>query len=212
MNGRLIIISSPSGGGKGTLIRELFRRMPDLGYSVSWTTRPPRQDEQNGREYHFVDRSTFEAEIGKDGFLEYAEVHGNMYGTSRREIDAITSTGRDAILEIDVQGAETVLSRTPDALSIFILPPSFEVLRSRLTARATEGSRDLQVRLRNSLNEVRQYKRFGYVIVNDELEAATGRLLAIITAERQKPDRQTEAIRGILDSFERASIEISGDQ
>ena len=137
MKGNLIIISSPSGGGKGTLIKEVLERVPNLGYSVSLTTRRPRFGEEDGRDYHFVTKEQFQAEIDGGGFLEYAEVHGNLYGTSKAQTDRITGEGRDVILEIDVQGAEAVMKRVSNAVSIFILPPSFETLRARLVARAT---------------------------------------------------------------------------
>ena len=127
-----------------------------------------------------------------------------MYGTSLKQIDEITSTGKDVILEIDVQGASAVMERASEAVSIFILPPSFDTLRSRLIARATEGSNDLEIRLRNSIEEVRQFARFKYVVVNDELQLASRKLASIILAERQLTDRQTNAIQGILDSFERS--------
>lgn len=204
MKGTLIIISSPSGGGKGTLIKELLATVPHLGYSVSLTTRAPRPGEENGREYHFVTAEEFQSEISDGGFLEYAEVHGNLYGTSLKLIDKITSTGDDVILEIDVQGADSVMAKVPDSVSIFIMPPSFETLRARLIARATEQISDLELRLRNSLDEVREYTHFNYVVVNDQIDAASQKLAAIIIAERQKRYRQAERIQGILDSFERS--------
>lgn len=204
MKGNLIIISSPSGGGKGTLIKEVLEAVPDLGYSVSWTTRAPRFGEEEGRHYHFVSKEEFEREIADGGFLEYAEVHGNMYGTSKRLIERIMEAGRDVILEIDVQGADLVMEKAPDAVTIFILPPSFETMRARLIARATEGSSDLDLRLRNSHYEVAQYSKFQYVVINDELGLAARKLASIIIAERQLRDRQEGAIQGILDSFERS--------
>ena len=206
MKGNLIIISSPSGGGKGTLIREVLEHIPEVGYSVSLTTRPPRFGEENGKHYHFVTRERFEEAVQKNEFLEYAEVHGNLYGTSMVQIEKMTSTGVDVILEIDVQGAEKVRARINDVTSIFILPPSFEVLKARLTARATEGSDDLELRLRNSIDEVLQYKDFDYLVVNDDLTAASRKLGAIILAERQRRDRQNEVVQGILSSFERSKL------
>ncbi|HMJ09052.1 MAG TPA: guanylate kinase [Pyrinomonadaceae bacterium] len=202
MQGNLIIISSPSGGGKGTLIREVLRTVPDLGYSVSFTTRAPRVGEAEGRDYHFVTKEEFERRIEAGAFIEYAEVHGNYYGTSIETIETIRSAGKDVILEIDVQGAAWVLKRAPDAVRVFILPPSFAVLRARLTARATEGADELVLRLRNSLREVMQYEIFEYVVINDIAAEAASKLSAIILAERQKRVRQAPAIRGILDSFE----------
>ena len=204
MKGNLVIISSPSGGGKGTLIKEVLETVPSLGYSVSLTTRAPRFGEENGRHYHFVSKTEFEREIAEGGFLEFAEVHGNFYGTSLRQIERFIGEGRDVILEIDVQGAASVLEKVPEAVSIFILPPSFETLRARLIARATEGQNDLELRLSNSHGEVMQYTNFKYVIINDEVALAARKLASVIIAERQLKDRQNEAIKGILDSFERS--------
>lgn len=206
MKGNLIIISSPSGGGKGTLIKEILERVPNLGYSVSLTTRAPRFGEEDGRHYHFVTKEQFQRKIDEDGFLEFAEVHGNLYGTSKDQTEKITSEGRDVILEIDVQGAEAVMEKIPTAVSIFILPPSFETLRARLVARATEATNDLDVRLKNSHYEVSRYSRFKYAIINDEVNSAASKLAAVIVAERQLCDRQTESIRSILDSFERSNV------
>jgi guanylate kinase len=206
MKGNLIIISSPSGGGKGTLIKEILERVPNLGYSVSLTTRAPRFGEEDGRHYHFVTKEQFQKKIDEQGFLEFAEVHGNLYGTSKDQTEKITSEGRDVILEIDVQGAEAVMEKVPTAVSIFILPPSFETLRARLVARATEATNDLDVRLKNSHYEVSRYSRFKYAIINDEVNSAASKLAAVIVAERQLCDRQTESIRSILDSFERSNV------
>ena len=205
MKGTLIIISSPSGGGKGTLIREVRDLVPNVGYSVSLTTRAPRYGEENGKHYHFVSVTEFEAYREKGGFLEHAEVHGKFYGTSLEQTQKMIDAGLDVILEIDVQGAALVRDKVPEAVSIFILPPSYEVLRARLTARATEGMQDLELRLKNALAEVMQYSRFDYVVVNDEVAAASRKLAAIILAERQRPRRQDGLIQDILDSFGRAN-------
>jgi len=178
----------------------------NVGYSVSLTTRKPRTGEENGKHYHFVSRQMFEERIAKGEFLEFAEVHGNLYGTSLSQIKEMTDAGLDVVLEIDVQGAENVREKVSDAVSIFILPPSFEVLKARLMARATEDSEDLDLRLRNSYGEVMQYPLFDYVIVNDDLAAASGRLAAIVLAERQRWNRQDEQIQGILDSFASAKL------
>ena len=205
MKGSLIIISSPSGGGKGTLIREVRDLVPNVGYSVSLTTRAPRYGEENGKHYHFVSVTEFEAYRDKGGFLEHAEVHGHYYGTSLEQTQKMIEAGLDVILEIDVQGAALVRAKVPDSVSIFILPPSYEVLRARLTARATEGMEDLELRLKNALEEVMQYSRFDYVVVNDEIASASRKLAAIILAERQRPRRQDGLIQDILDSFGRAN-------
>ncbi len=202
MKGNLIIISSPSGGGKGTLIREVLKIVPKIGYSVSFTTREMREGEANGRDYFFVSRSEFEELIEKGEFLEFAKVHGNFYGTSIRQVEAEIENGRDVILEIDVQGAENVLRKMPDAVNIFILPPSYQVLEKRLRARATEKEEDLNVRLKNSLAEVEKFSMFEFIVINDSVAEAAHELNSIILAERLRRIRQMDAIRGILDSFD----------
>jgi len=211
MKGNLIIISSPSGGGKGTLIREVLLTVPEIGYSVSYTTRERRLDEIDGRNYHFVSFEEFQKRVDAGDFLEYAKVHGNMYGTSLSQVREITESGRDVILEIDVQGAASVREKIPEAVSIFILPPSFEVLKARLTARGTEDPADLELRLGNSFGEVMEYKNFDYVVVNDLVPAASRSLAAIILAERHRLDRQNDAVCGILNSFEVSKKHTIGD-
>ncbi len=204
MTGNVVIITSPSGGGKGTLIKEVLKNVPNIGYSVSLTTRPQRPGEVDGVDYNFVSRAAFEDFKARGEFLEFAEVHGNLYGTSLTVTEKLTAAGRDVILEIDVQGAAEVLAKMPDAISIFILPPSFEALAQRLTARATEGPAELALRLRNSFDEVNRYTEFKYVVVNDNLTAAVKRLQSIIVGQRQLRTRQTVSIRDILNSFDMA--------
>jgi guanylate kinase len=212
MKGKLIIISSPSGGGKGTLIKEVRGMLPDLGYSVSHTTRPQRFGEENGREYFFVSGQEFQRLIDEHGFLEYAEVHGNLYGTSLAESEKVFESGKDLIVEVDVQGAIQISERLPDvSITIFILPPSFEVLRARLTSRGTEAEPELNTRLKTAFNEVLQYSRFKYIIVNEDLPTATRQIASIILAERQGLDRQSDAIQGILDSFDAWRHRFDGD-
>ena len=210
--GKLIIISSPSGGGKGTLIKEVRDLLPDMGYSCSHTTRPKRFGEEEGREYFFIDRKEFERRIKGGDFLEYATVHGNLYGTSLTESNKVANSGKDLIVEVDVQGALSIMERKrDDSISIFILPPSFEVLRARLTSRATEDAAELHTRLKNSFAEVMQYVNFDYVIVNEHLTTAAHQIAAIITANRQSRDRQRDAIRSILDSFDAARHLFEGE-
>ncbi len=202
MKGNLFIISSPSGGGKGTLIRRAMAEIPRLSYSVSYTTRKKRDTEIAGSDYHFVSVSQFEELIEKGEFLEYARVHGNYYGTSRSAIEKETSAGNDVILEIDVQGAALVRAAAPEAVSVFILPPSFEVLYERLKSRKTESASDLELRLDNARSEVRQYKEFDFVVINDDLDAAVADLKSVISSRRLLRDRQTDAIRDILITFD----------
>lgn len=202
MKGNLIIISSPSGGGKGTLIREILKIVPEIGYSVSFTTREMREGEIDGHDYFFVGNEKFQELINSGEFLEYAEVHGNFYGTSINQVKTELGLGHDIILEIDVQGAKAVREKMPDAVSIFILPPSFEVLATRLKERATESPEELKVRLGNSFGEVSRFDEFEYVVINGEIEKAVADLKHIILAERQKRTRQIGVIQGILDSFD----------
>ena len=210
MNGILFIISSPSGGGKGTLIKEILKTVPNIGYSVSYTTRKIREGESDGRDYHFVSREEFAKLIESDEFLEYAEVHGNLYGTSQNQVRTDTGNGRDIILEIDVQGSESVKNKMPEAVGIFILPPSFEVLKERLTERNTETKFDLELRLKNAAREVLSHKDFDYVVINDEKHIAVEELKAVIIAERTKQVRQTGKIQDIINSFKN-SINFIGD-
>ena len=211
MKGRLIIISSPSGGGKGTLIKEVLDSVPSLGYSVSLTTRAPRFGEEEGRHYHFVTKEEFENEIRAGSFLEYAEVHGNYYGTSLSQVERLTVEGKDVVLEIDVQGAGWVRKRVPDCLGIFILPPSFKVLKARLMSRGTEDTADLELRLKNARTEVLEFANFDYIIINDEIFSSARKLAAVILAERQRRDRQTEAIYDILHSFDVSKHHLPGE-
>lgn len=202
MKGNLFIITSPSGGGKGTLIREVLRSVPKVGYSVSFTTRRRRAGEEHGKHYYFVSREEFEKKVAEGDFLEWANVHGNLYGTSKAQVESELNLGRDIILEIDVQGAESVKKLVPEAIGVFILPPSFEVLRERLTARQTESKTDLQIRLRNSKREVSRWKEFDYVIINDEVNRASMDLQAVFLAERLKRGGQSENIEKIIKTFE----------
>lgn len=202
MRGNLYIISSPSGGGKGTLIRRALLTLENLSYSVSYTTREKREGEIDGVHYNFVSKDEFEKLSEEGEFLEYAEVHRNFYGTSKSQVERETAQGRDIILEIDVQGAWEVKRKMPNAIGIFILPPSYEVLYKRLIERNTERPEDLAVRLNNAKDEVRSFSEFEYVIVNDELEKASNDLRAVILAERLKRDRQIYNIQDILNTFE----------
>src|SRR5262245_3887495 len=188
--GVLYVVSSPSGGGKGTIIRRVLDVVPDLSYSVSYTTRAPRNGEVNGREYFFVDRKQFEEMVAAGEFLEWANVHGNLYGTSQKQIGSETSAGTDIVLEVDVQGAASVKRLGLDSVSVFILPPSPETLRERLVLRGTDTPESLAVRLRNAPDELSQYANFDYVILNDDVARAASQLAAIISAERARGSRQ----------------------
>jgi guanylate kinase len=173
----------------------------NLSYSVSYTTRAPRLGEEDGREYFFVSRDTFEEMVAAGEFLESACVHGNFYGTAKNQIVAETGAGADIILEVDVQGAASVRKLLMDSVSIFILPPSYAVLRQRLQARGTDKPEELELRLRNAPEELRHYSSFDYVIINDEIERAAGQLASIIYAERARCMRQESLVREVIKEF-----------
>ncbi len=199
--GTLFVVSSPSGGGKGTLVRGVLEVVENLSYSVSYTTRGPRANEVNGREYFFVDVPAFEEMVAGGEFLEWACVHGNFYGTSKQQIAEKTAAGIDMILEVDVQGAASVRKLLMDSVSVFILPPSFAVLKERLCARGTDTPESLAVRLRNAPNELDQYSAFDYVIINDKVERAVRQLASIIYAERARCVRQEGLVRRVIEEF-----------
>jgi len=204
--GTLFVVSSPSGGGKGTIIRHVLDVVENLSYSVSYTTRAPRLNEVDGREYFFVSREIFDEMAAAGEFLEWACVHGNFYGTSKKQIIEETAAGSDLILEVDVQGAASVRRLLMDSVSIFILPPSYEVLRQRLIARGTDSPEELEVRLRNAPEELKQYSAFDYVIINDEIERAASQLASIIYAERARCMRQEGLVREVIENFKSSSI------
>ena len=199
--GVLYVVSSPSGGGKGTLIRRMLDVVTDLSYSVSYTTRAPRNGEVNGREYFFVDREQFQSMVAAGAFLEWANVHGNLYGTAKDQVISETSAGHDIVLEVDVQGADSVRKLGLDSVSIFILPPSLETLRQRLITRGADSPEELAVRLRNAPEELKQYIAFDYIIFNDEIERASTQLAAIISAERARRSRQEGLVREVIENF-----------
>jgi len=200
--GVLYVVSSPSGGGKGTLIRRVLEVVPDLSYSVSYTTRAPRNGEVNGREYFFVDRQRFEEMVAAGDFLEWANVHGHLYGTARSQVTREVAAGTDIILEVDVQGAASVKELDGlDSVSIFILPPSLETLKERLLARGTDSQEQLDVRLRKAPEELSQYVSFDYIIFNDQIDRAAAQLAAIVSAERARRARQEPLIRDVIEKF-----------
>jgi guanylate kinase len=178
-----VILSAPSGGGKTTIARLLLARRPDLGYSVSCTTRAPRQGEEHGRDYYFMTRAEFIAKREKGAFAESAEVHGNLYGTLRAEVERVIASGRHVVMDIDVQGAVQFIRAFPHSVTIFILPPSAEVLLERLRARKTESPAQLAARLQSALQELQQVDEYEYVVMNDELERAVASVESIIDAE-----------------------------
>lgn len=200
-----VILSAPSGGGKTTIARRLLERRLDLGYSVSCTTRLPREGEVDGRDYRFLTREAFEAAVTRGEFAEWAEVHGNLYGTLRTEVERVLAAGRHALMDIDVQGARQFHLAFPDTVLIFVLPPSGEVLKARLSARKSEDQAKLLVRLRNARAELGEVWRYHYVVVNDNLERAVDQVSAIIDAEGLRHDRVHEIeaqVEGLIEQLE----------
>jgi guanylate kinase len=178
------IVSAPSGSGKSTLVNELFKMVDRLDFSISYTTRPPRGSEQNGKEYFFVSRETFEAMIAADEFLEHATVFGNYYGTARRFLREAEAHGNDLLLDIDVQGASKIKEKIPDAVSIFILPPDREKLEWRLRTRGLDSEAVIRRRLDTARREIENYSKYDYILVNNVLEQSADQLKDIVLAER----------------------------
>jgi guanylate kinase len=187
-----IILSAPSGGGKTTIARRLLAQRTDVGYSVSCTTRLPRQGEVDGRDYYFLSHGEFTARIDRGEFAEWADVHGRLYGTLRREVERVLQSGRHVIMDIDVQGAEQFTAAFPATVPIFILPPSAEVLVTRLTERKSEDKASLLRRLHSARMELEAVGRYHYVVVNDDLAHAVASVSSIIDAEAVRHDRVRE--------------------
>jgi len=199
----VFIISAPSGSGKSTLVARLMDQVADLTFSVSYTTRKPRGSEADGEAYYFIGREEFEERIARDEFLEYAEVFGNYYGTHVSALEIAKNKGKDLVLDIDVQGAAQLEKRIPDAVTIFILAPSREILEHRLRARSQDSDEVISRRLADAAREIGNYDLYDYVLVNNDLNLAAETLQAIVKAERVKRVRIEGQIRPILASFER---------
>lgn len=187
--GTLFVISAPSGTGKTTILKEVMASVGGLSFSVSHTTRAPRAGEADGVDYHFVDRDRFLAMREQGAFLEWAEVHGNFYGTSRESVAAALADGIDIILDIDVQGCRQVRAAADDAVSLFVVPPSWQELERRLTGRGTDSEETIRLRLANARKEMADLDQYDYVVVNDELARAVETTRAIIHAERSRHRR-----------------------
>ena len=186
------IVSAPSGSGKSTLVAELLKMVRNLDFSVSYTTRPPRGKERNRKEYFFVSRAEFEAMIAADEFLEYADVFGNYYGTARRFLSEAEASGHDLLLDIDVQGASQIMQRIPAAVSIFILPPDWETLESRLRNRGSDAEEVIRRRLDTARREIENYSKYDYILVNSVLEQSAEQLKDIVLSERWGKQSGTE--------------------
>jgi len=190
----VFIISAPSGSGKSTLVNEIRQMVPNLSFSISYTTRKPRGSEQDGREYFFISREEFESMIRNDEFLEYARVfETDYYGTAQRFLKKAKEEGRDLLLDIDVQGAEQIKSKLPDAVSIFILPPNRSELEQRLRGRSQDSETVIQRRLHEAGREIVNYEKYDYILVNDRLEESVKALEAILLSERLKRQGRTDA-------------------
>ena len=182
--GLIFIISAPSGAGKTTLLRRVMEELPGLRFSVSYTTRPPRSNESDGEDYHFISSSFFQKMVERDDFLEWAEVLGNRYGTARKNMHLLKSEGIDLILDIDTQGAKRVVEQIETTILIYILPPSLESLRERLTKRGLDSPERIQFRLANAKRDMEEARWYHYVILNDRIEETVEKLKAIIMTER----------------------------
>jgi guanylate kinase len=197
----VFIISAPSGSGKSTLVSSLLKSVPGLLFSVSYTTRPPRGKEVDGKDYHFVSPEAFQAMRDRDEFLESAGVFGKCYGTHREVLDRARAEGQDLVLDIDVQGARQLKVRFPEAVTVFILPPSRAELEQRLRARGEDAEEVIQRRLRDAAEEIRNYSAYDYTIINRDRDQAAEVLRSIVRAERVRRTRIEEQIRPILDTF-----------
>jgi len=184
-----VVLSAPSGAGKTTIAKRLLASRSDLGYSVSCTTRAPRAGEVDGQDYHYLSRDEFDARVARGEFAEWAEVHGQRYGTLRSEVERILASGRHVMLDIDVQGARQVTAAFPDAVTIFVVPPSVEVLVARLLGRKSEDAEALALRLRNARMELLEAPRYQHLVENDDLDRATARVAEILAEETLRRER-----------------------
>ncbi len=190
--GILIVVSGPSGAGKGTVCKELLREDPSLRLSISATTRKPRIGESEGVNYFFFDKQKFEKMVEEDQFLEWAEVYGNYYGTPKAFVESQLESGNDVILEIDIQGAMKARQKYSDGVFIFIVPPSMGELEKRIKGRATETSEEIKLRFAKAATEMKYISKYDYIVVNDEVNKAAHKVLAILTAEKCKVERNLE--------------------
>jgi guanylate kinase len=199
--GSIIVISAPSGSGKTTLVKRLLAALPGLGFSVSYTTRPPRHGEKDGRDYYFVNRREFRRMIANQEFLEWAEIVGHLYGTATKQLRAAQDVGEDILLDIDVQGHEQLRRKLPEAVSVFILPPSYQELERRLRRRRSDAPGVIEGRLNNARHEIQHWAEYDYLVVNDRLTRATRALRSIVEAARSRRQVQEECAQEISQTF-----------
>jgi len=198
MAGQLFVISAPSGAGKSTIIKRLRERVSGLGYSVSHTTRAPRENERNGTHYHFVDAETFRAMREEGAFVEWARVYDALYGTSYASLDQQTALDLDVLLDLDVQGAKNIKKYAGDSVLVYVLPPSLEALETRLRERGTDDEEVIQGRLQKALGEIRHCRFYDHIIINDTLDRAVGEAEAVIRSERCRTNRRLPAVEEIF--------------
>jgi guanylate kinase len=204
----VFIVSAPSGSGKSTLVNRLLEIDQRIDFSISYTTRSPRGAERDGENYHFISREDFERRLVASEFLEHAQVFGNYYGTHISTLEEARRRGHDLLLDIDVQGARQLKDRIPDAVSIFILAPSRQILEQRLRARSEDAESVIQRRLQGAADEIRNYGAYDYVVVNDQVDQSVATLKAIVDAERARRTRMVGRIQPILDSFQVSGTQI----
>lgn len=201
VRGSVFVISAPSGTGKSTLIKQLMAESPDLCFSISYTTRAPRGSEKHGQDYFFVSRTVFERMVRRDEFVEWAEVYGHLYGTATKQLQSAQEKGQDILLDIDVQGHQQVRERLPEAVSVFILPPSFAELSRRLRDRQSDAPESVECRLQTAREEIAHWPEYDYLVINDQLTGAAQALLAIVRSARFRRPNQARRVENIIETF-----------